>query len=383
MAEDLPFHLAHQAAYFDVPRQMHWVARRLGVSRGRQLAQMAALAVGPGRLKPDDYIRYALFRPGLTGAERRAFLSIPASAALNQRLVLPGQGMAAITVDKLATAGRLTAAGLPCTPSHAVFSPGPAPTGLRHLPDAAALARYLAHEAPLPLFGKPLKGTFGIGTVAITARDGGTAQGDVGLVLADGRVFGATAFATAVARHFPDGWLIQPRLSMHPAMAAFCGDALGTLRVVTLWADAAPEILYVMQKFPGHARAISDNSSFVHPNAMALIDPATGRAVRGQLNSESNYSALLASPATGAPLADLRVPMLDRALELALDSHRQFRGQAILGLDILITPEGPIVGEVNASPVHTLYQRPADRGLMNPDFAPRFRAALARCRASR
>jgi len=45
---------------------------------------------------------------------------------------------------------------------------------------------------------------------------------------------------------------------------------------------------------------------------------------------------------------------------------------ADLGIDVLITEDGPLIGEVNTNPVHTLYQRAADKGLLHPAFKARF-----------
>ena len=44
----------------------------------------------------------------------------------------------------------------------------------------------------------------------------------------------------------------------------------------------------------------------------------------------------------------------------------------MIGWDVAISPEGPVIIECNDNPFHTLYQLSHGRGVLNPDFAPVF-----------
>jgi hypothetical protein len=55
--------------------------------------------------------------------------------------------------------------------------------------------------------------------------------------------------------------------------------------------------------------------------------------------------------------------------------------RACLGLTFALTPEGPLITEINSNPFHATYQHAADRGLLNPDFTPAIKVALDVVRA--
>ena len=93
--------------------------------------------------------------------------------------------------------------------------------------------------------------------------------------------------------------------------------------------------------------------------------------------------SLETAPVTGAQLAGAVLPDLPRALELALEVQQLLPSHGVLGIDIALTDEGPMLNEVNGNPHHSLYQRASARGLLNPDFRPLIDEALAVTEAMR
>lgn len=360
-----PFKLAPVGSGFDVAKSMRWVRKTYGLGTARQLREMAMLTLSSSRLSPDEYIRYALFRPALPMAEKKTFLSVLSAARLNRRLSAPGRRMAALMAHKVLAGLYLKGAGLPTTPILALFATGAPVPGVRHLDDAAALARYLAEEAPLPCFGKPLDGSFAIGGAGFVGREDGR------LILSDGNRMTPEEFAAAVIRNFPRGYLFQPLLRMHPALQPVCGPAAGSLRIATLMSPRGPEPLYACFKLPGKS-AMTDGPSDEKPNATASVDLATGRFIRVQHNSRTNLEAISEALVDPVPLAGMGIPDMARAVELACAAHRLYPGHGTLGIDVIVTGDGPLIGEVNSNPMPTLYQRSADRGILNPEFRARF-----------
>lgn len=360
-----PFKLAPVGTGFDVAQSMRWVTKTYGLSVARQLRDMAVLALSSCRLSPDEYIRYALFRPSLSMADKKSFVSGLSGSRLNRRLTVPGWGVPALTSHKVLTAFLLQGAGIPTTPNLALYCPDAPLPGLRHLQDAAELTRYLAEEAPLPCFGKPLDGTFAIGGAAFVGRKAGR------LVLSDGNELPPEEFTAAVLRNFPRGYLFQPLLRMHPALQVLCGPAVGSLRITTLMSPRGPEALYAVFKIPGKG-AMIDGPSNEKPNGMASVDLATGAFIRAQFNSATNLEVMTEALMAPVPLAEAAIPEMPKAVALACETHRLFPTHGILGIDVLITEDGPLIGEVNTNPVHTLYQRAADKGLLHPAFKARF-----------
>ncbi|MCX7644926.1 MAG: hypothetical protein N2Z62_06475 [Rhodobacteraceae bacterium] len=356
---------------FDLARAMRVAQAASGVGAFRQVRLALALAWGPGRVTPREFYEYALFRPHLTEADRRAFVGFGRQQQLNLRLSPDRlRSLHGLCADKLLCALVLDRAGLPTPPTLALYRRGAALPGLTCLDRPEALARWLLEAAPLPVFGKPLDGSLGIGAVAILDREGDA------LVLGDGRRVPAAALAAEVARDYASGWQVQPLLRLHPDVAELAGRAVAMLRVVTLRGPQGPEPLYALLRLPAKDAMIDTNQPHA-PNGYVAVDPQTGALGRAQSNWETNLTPLAVSTATGVPLAGRRLPFVPEACRLCETAHRLFMSHGILGFDIALTPEGPVIGEVNSLPHHNGWQRAADRGLMNADFAPRIAAAMA------
>lgn len=356
----------------DIPQAMAWVQATYGKGRLRQLAEIAPLSFGPGRMTPRDYYAAALFRPELTPEDRRAYVSDLAGARLNDRLSpnLP-LSQHGLFRDKVMATFVLTQAGFPTVPMLALYSTvveAPATTMLR---DVGALARWL-QDLPAPVFGKPVDGSLGVGGVAIV----GTAS--EGLLLGDGRVVPADVLAREVARHFARGWMVQPLLRLHPDVAALAGQAAAMLRVTTLRLPGRIETLYTVLRLPAKG-AMVDSNTGQSPNGVAFVDES-GTILRAQDLWRMNTAPLPHALATGVPLAGYRLPFFTDACRLAESVHRLFPAHGILGFDIALAAEGPVVVEINSNPHHQTFQRSADRGLLNRDFLPRLNAAEAESR---
>ena len=356
----------------DIAHAMAWVRKTYGKGRLRQFAEIAGLVLSRQKALPKDYYFYGLFRPEIGPEQRRAYVFNKSGRALNDRLSPRHPGSLSNLLHNKALLGLLLErAGLPVMPILAIHGQHLRVPSVPQLADAAAIAAFLGDEGHLPCFGKPVYGSLGLGAVGVlSAEDGGRR-----LVLTDGRTVETAVLAGEIARIYPDGYIFQPLIRQHPVLEACNGTAVGMLRVVTLRLAEGPRLLYTVQRMPPDG-VMSDGTTG-HPNTMALVDPATGRIVRAQALTHMATSPATTSPARGVPLDTLVVPFVDRAVALALDAHRLFPASGLLGFDIAIRPDGPIINEINSSPYHHIYQRPADRGVLNPDFKPMIDEAIA------
>jgi hypothetical protein len=355
---------------FDLAASLRWVRQAHGVGLLRQVGQVFALSRRVG-MTPREYYEFALFRPTLTEDERRAYVSFSSQRKLNLRLSPASlRGLHGLCTDKVLCALVLAQAGIPTVPTLALFSTAMAVPTIPALTTPEALADWLLHEAPLPVFGKPVDGSLGVGGASILDRDG------TDLVLGDGRRVAAHALAAEVARDYGGGWQVQPLLRLHPDVAQIAGTAVAMLRVVTLRDATGTAVLYALLRLPAKGAMIDTNQPH-SPNGNVIVDLATGALGRAQSNWRMATTALEASPATGVPLAGRQLPFLPEACRLCETAHRLFPRHGVLGFDVALTPDGPVIGEVNSLPHHHNWQKAADRGLMNPDFAPRFAAAIA------
>ncbi len=357
----------------DIPQTMRWVTATYGVGRLRQIAGLARAALGRSRIPPNDYFAYGLFRPAMTEGERGAYVSIYSGQRLNLQLSPPSlRAQHGLVADKLLTGLVLSGAGFPVPPVLAAYlpQPGPRPPGLRVLDTPAALADWLLTEAPYPVFGKPIDGSLALGSAGIVGAEGRD------LRLADGRRVPAAALVDEVARNFHAGWLIQPHLVLHPEVSVLAGTAVSFLRVCTLREPGGVTTLYTVFRLPA-AGVMIDATTTKGPNGLALVESETGAILRAQSMWRLSTSALEVSTATGEALAGRRLPFVPEACRLCEAAHALFPAHGVLGWDVALTLEGPVLVEVNANPHHSQYQRPADRGVLNPDLRPRIEAALA------
>jgi hypothetical protein len=360
----------------DLAAALAYAAQRRGVSTLRIAVESALLARGRGGLPTEDYFLTGAWQPGLSWAERRAFLGAHRYVALNSALNPPAPGGPGTALqDKLDCHARFTAAGLPQPRILAVAAAGRPATGAEWLASPQATQDFLARPDALPCFGKPVHGSQSLGGVSILAPAG---PGRV--LLGNGREAGIADLAGEIWRDFPKGFLFQELIRPHPALAALTGPVIGSLRLATILPDAQPELLYAVLRGPA-AGAMVDSSTGPLGSYIA-VDVATGRVIRAQDRRQMGGVDLAKSNLTGADWPGAQLPDFGRAVEIALAAHAAFGEYGIVGSDIFLSDRGPLITEINGNPHHSPYQQAHARGILNPDFLPRLRVLRDRFRAT-
>ena len=365
---------------FRVPEAMLWLRQSQGTGLVRQIARMARLAYSPSRLTAEDYFLYALFRPELSQDERRAFLSQARETRLNARLApndLPGAQHGLIS-DKILSGLLFERMGLPVAPIRAAFSTTRRVPGLRMLTRPEEITLYLAEPGALPCFGKPAGSSLAIGGASLI----GLTDGGAAIRLGNGQTVPLERLIAEIARNFSDGYLFQKLERPAAALEPLTGPTIGTIRVTTVRLREGPVVLYVVLKLPA-AGAMIDSLIATKPSVFALLDPESGAILRAQDMLRMCTRTAETSPATGTRLSGAVVAGLAPAIELALEVHRLLPAHGVLGTDIALTDKGPLLNEVNGNPHHSIYQRAAARGLLNPEFKPLIDEALAVTEAMR
>lgn len=352
----------------DLVSALAGAARARRVSPARIGAEILRLSLGRQKLGWVGYFLYGAHQPGLSDAARAEFLGDRVMDAMNGVLSARDPALTAIVSDKLQTDLALTRHGLPVAPIRAVVLPQASPLPYPVLPDAAALERFLL-STPLPVFGKPIRGSRSIGAFSLVAREGTT------LVLGDGTRTDAAGLAQEIQRLFPDGFLFQDLMVPHPDLARIVGPVIATVRVVTLQGEDGIAPLYSVMKMPGKDQMVDDIVSVV--NTMCAVDLASGRILRGHDPRGLGGVAMERNPVTGSVLSGAVLPLWPDAMATACAIHGVFPGQGLMGVDLALTPSGPRLIELNAAPMHGLYQKCFARGFWNSDIAPRMTRALA------
>ena len=168
--------------------------------------------------------------------------------------------------------------------------------------------------------------------------------------------------AAALLEHLKDrakgcALIVQQRVKPHIALVDLTSGALPTIRVTTCLNERGdPEIAGAVFRMAIGGNRTVDN---LHAGGIA----ANVSLDNGILSSASNLGMdaklgwLDRHPDTGAPICGQHLPLWSDTKALAIRAHRSFADRVLVGWDIAITDEGPVIVEGNSSPDLDILQR--------------------------
>lgn len=316
-----------------------------------------------------DYFSQRLFDPALTREQREAFVGSIGSTRFNRDMNWNMLHHGAIDT-KTMLAAMLNGYGLRAPDTQAIASPLHRHPQ-RTLTTPEALAEFFRKDARYPLFCKPVASSQSLGVASIERYD---AETDCILLKSVGPQ-PVDAFAREIFETFPDdSYLLQTRIAPHPQLAKMAGDALGTVRVATLRDGQDIRSVYAVWKIPA-VDAIADNF-WRDGNMLAHIDLETGKTLRVQIGSGVNAKLIDTHPGTGEKLLGVEMPDWREMLDMAERAALAFPHTRIIGWDMGLTDQGPLVVEGNTNPNHTLFQTAAFEGLFWGERGAAFTAIL-------
>jgi hypothetical protein len=305
------------------------MATAAGAPATHLMADFAALSLGPGRVAYADYERLRLWDAGFWGlADRREVVG----ARRGRELV--GQANFrldawALAADRLACGAYLAAHGLPSVPLIAVYRDGLAAAGEHLLRTRGELRRFLTGRAGAPLVARPAEG------------------GGLRILFADPRGDPAAEIDRLVeaANDRPGvSWLFQPLIAPHPSRRL--GGRLTCVRCLTVAGDPGPRVLRAAWRLGGR------------DDLIASLDLKSGCALE-------LFPAAAPHRAQPAP-ADLAVPGWARLKATATEGARLFSPFGLLGWDIGVGADGPVILGADPAPDLDLWQLADRRGLLAP-----------------
>ncbi|MEP5153786.1 sugar-transfer associated ATP-grasp domain-containing protein [Planktotalea sp.] len=348
------------------------VARETGVSPIKQMREMFKLQRKAG-ISFGEYYAAQHYRTDITSEEKLQFVGEMGSYKLNLRLSPAKLGdKRSFIRDKVLYTTMLRGMDMPTTETQAVAHTERGFGAINTLRTAADVSRFLKSEARYPVFAKPLEGSKSVGSALLVGIDA-----DKGMIeMGNGKSFDIDAFAHEVIADYPEGFTFQSAVQQHKDITELAGQAVGTMRVVTIIEDDAPRVLYAVWKVPS-PKAMSDNF-WQSGSMLGAVDAETGQVSHAISGAGLSREVLEQHPVSGKSFAGFQVPHWDQVKEVARQGHSMFPEFGVFGWDIAITDEGPVIIECNANPFHTLYQLAHDRGINNADFAPIFDKVEAR-----
>jgi len=149
--------------------------------------------------------------------------------------------------------------------------------------------------------------------------------------------------------------ILQPMLRNHPDLADLAEQSLVTMRIITCFTpDERPVVTHAMLRTISKLEPDWPGSE----EYAAPIDVTSGR-----LGTMCGDSAIGPQdwydfhPVTCSRVAGRLVPQWSAIRELAVHAHRIFADRVIIGWDIALTPEGPVLIEGNSYPDTEFLQR--------------------------
>jgi hypothetical protein len=180
---------------------------------------------------------------------------------------------------------------------------------------------------------------------------------------------GAELLARLVAQSARVPLIVQPRIQPHRDLVPITSGALPTVRVLTcLNADNQPEVMAAMMRTSFGANRTVDN---LHAGGIgALVDLSSGKLGKASnLGADARLGWFSTHPDTGNQIEGTAVPCWDEVKARAVDAHRAFNDRVVIGWDVAILENGPILVEGNGNPDLDILQRFMRTGLREHRFA--------------
>ena len=332
------------------------------VSPLKIMRDYVGLAFGPGKITFEDYTQLRLFDGAFwSGVDRRTVVGRGGSAAISMAINYRRDWWA-VAMNKVASTSYLAAYGFPVIPILAIYC-NSLKTGAANVAcDEQQLHKILTDESNYPMFGKPADGVQSLGSVGLRRY----VPQKKSIETHEGREILLDTFVSQLRTHYPDGYLFQKFLTPHVAIRALCGDRLATVRIITLATEAGPKVFRICWKIPAGENA-ADNY-WRKGNLLAKIDIDQGRVQRVLSGVGLDLLQHDLHPDTDVPLIDFQIPHWQRALNTAIEAAQMMRHIPLIGWDVAVLDEGPVIVEMNQTPDFILPQLADGRGVLETEL---------------
>ena len=341
------------------------IARKMNNRRATQvLGDIATVSWKRKRLlHPYQYFRYQMYEFAATSPNALpSYIDDAESTRLNTVLNRSALGRSNPVDDKLHMEAILRESSLPVTETQHVLIDEEMPFE-KYSSDIDSGAKFFRKQARYPLFGKPNNSSRSVG---VFRAEGFDQQADAVRLRGIGDV-AVEELVSEINTHFGlNGFLTQTCLTQHPELTRIAGEAIGCVRVVTLRVNNIVQPLYGVWKVPSTS-SVADNF-WRNDNVVAAIDSKTGHVVRAQISSGIMGAEVEKHPDTDEKLIDMSMPHWSDALALAKSAASLFKRVNVIGWDIAITTDGPVIVEGNTNPDHGLYQLANGHGIKQSEF---------------
>ncbi len=356
----------------DIASAFQLIARDHGRTYNQILIEIAKLSFGPGKLKVDEYLDLGLYDDTSLASDKRTFVGLDVMRDVWMTVNFNNHWNGLLE-HKLAATTLLAGFGFPTIATRALYSEIYDLPAVPTFKSADTLAAFLRDGSQYPLFGKPADAFQSIGSASLASYDKATDS----VVMLQGQSIKVEDFAAEVANAYGDGYILQGRLDPHPSIQAVCGSRLATCRIVTIRGEDGVEVVRSLWKIPA-GRNVADNF-WRAGNMLGQLDAESGRVIRVQRGSGLAATSPEVHPDTGAQILGFTIPHFDQVKALAVNAHKVFKEVNLIGWDIAVGADGPVIVEPNITPDFFLPQVVDRRGMLDD----KMKALIQRCKAAK
>ena len=155
------------------------------------------------------------------------------------------------------------------------------------------------------------------------------------------------ALFSALQEESFEGWLLEKYIVQHPTLRALNPSSLNTVRVYVLENKAGEICLLPAFLRIGCENSLVDNGAA--GGTLCLINMETG-ALHKAYKFKPDLIGMSRHPDHGAQIEGVVIPYWQEAIELGKKMLAVLPGTRFAGFDISITPDGPVMIEVNIQP---------------------------------
>lgn len=146
----------------------------------------------------------------------------------------------------------------------------------------------------------------------------------------------------------------------HPELNKLCAKSVNTMRIMTFYNNGNPRILWIGLRVGNGINSI-DN---FHAKGMAVnVNMETGKLIGNGIDQELHQFS--GHPITHVKFDGFQIPCFEEAKKLVLKAALESDKILVVGWDVAVTPDGPVLIEGNRRPSFDLVQVLAGRGRMD------------------
>ena len=147
-------------------------------------------------------------------------------------------------------------------------------------------------------------------------------------------------------------YLIEEVARQHKGVSVMHPTSVNTIRISTLISD------YGVTSVVGAVFRIGTNNkvvdNFNNDGICAMVDVETGKVNSLAINAKGEI--FKKHPTTGVKIEGFQIPMWDEIVKLVKETSKVVKEMRLIGWDICVGEDGPLIIEANQFPAHNLYQ---------------------------